>query len=111
MPTGYIYQIINTSNFHSYIGYTNNFISRMNRHYNCRGNSLIYRAFRKHGVDNFIVRILEQPLIQNLPEREKYWINFFDTYQNGYNMTPGGDGGPTTRGKKRNRIVFKQNKK
>ena len=29
-----------------------------------------------------------------------YWINFYDTYKNGYNETLGGDGGPNLPGEK-----------
>jgi len=31
--------------------------------------------------------------VQKLKEREIYWIAFFGTFPNEYNMTPGGDGG------------------
>lgn len=101
MSNGYIYQIINLENQKSYIGFASNFYNRMKRHfddfhrieYPKIQNSKFYRAIRKYGVENFVVKILEQPLVQDLPEREKYWINFFNTCNNGYNMTNGGNGG------------------
>lgn len=99
MSHGYIYQIINVLNNHSYIGYTKNLIYRMEKHFkSIKNNTVLYRAIRKYGIDNFVVKILEQPLLEDLSEREKYWIKFFDTYKNGYNMTEGGDGGALTRG-------------
>lgn len=102
MSCGFIYQIINVSNNNSYIGYTKNFYLRMWRHHKSQysGKTTLYDAFRKYGIENFVVRILEQPLIQDLSEREKYWIKFFDTHKHGYNMTEGGDGGTTTKGRK-----------
>ena len=30
--------------------------------------------------------------IEQLAEREKYWIDYYDTYNNGYNATRGGEG-------------------
>ena len=53
----------------------------------------LYRAFRKYGIKNFSISIVED--IQDnslLDEREKYWIEFYDTYKNGYNATLGGSG-------------------
>lgn len=101
MSNGYIYQIINIENQKSYIGFASNFYNRMKRHfddfhqikYPKIQNSKFYRAIRKYGIENFVVKILERPLVQDLPEREKYWIKFFNTCDNGYNMTKGGDGG------------------
>jgi len=106
MSYGYIYQIINLKNQKSYIGFASNFYNRMKRHFDDFDqieflkiqNSKFYRAIRKYGIENFVVRILEKPIINNsakqiLGDREKYWIKFFDTCNNGYNMTIGGDGG------------------
>ena len=58
-------------------------------------NSLLNQAIRKYGGDNFSVKILEDNIPQEkLNEREKYWINKYQTYYlnnvNGYNMTNGG---------------------
>ncbi len=98
---GYIYQIINIKNKKSYIGFTNDFEKRMKRHFDDFNkieylkirNSKFYRAIRKYGVNNFVIRIIEQPLIKDLSRQEKYWIKFFNTCHNGYNMTNGGNGG------------------
>ena len=35
----------------------------------------------------------------NLDEREKFWIEKFNTLNEGYNLTTGGDGGDTQTGK------------
>lgn len=60
-------------------------------------NSILNRAIRKYGAENFKVEILEDNIPENLlDEREAYWINYYQTYylnnQHGYNMTHGGDG-------------------
>lgn len=52
-----------------------------------------YRAIRKYGVENFNSTIL----VNNVPDYfinsfEKYWINFYNSFLNGYNSTEGGDG-------------------
>lgn len=54
--------------------------------------SLIKYAFHKYGVDNFIFEVLEECKQEELNEKEQYWIKYFDTFENGYNLTLGGDG-------------------
>lgn len=50
------------------------------------------RAFRKYGVDAFECIILEENIPNDkVNEREQYWIKYYNTYNNGYNQTPGGD--------------------
>lgn len=51
---------------------------------------LIHRAIRKYGIENCHLDLVEEtdePL-----EREKFWIAFYDSFNNGYNMTIGGEG-------------------
>ena len=61
--------------------------------------SHISGAIRKYGKENFSWEILETIDISNmtkeqakelLDEREKYWIAYYDTFNNGYNQTIGG---------------------
>ena len=100
-----IYKITNKINNHSYIGqsinikqrwsshksyYKTNALSKNEKYYNCN----LYTAMRKYGIDNFVFEIIEECDSELLDEREKYWIEFYDTYNNGYNMTKGGDGSP-----------------
>jgi group I intron endonuclease len=75
--TGYIYQIINIINCDSYIGCTKDLYKRLGYHVrdynkltvkNCKS-KLLYKAIRKYGIENFIVRIIEQPLITKLTNR------------------------------------------
>ena len=53
---------------------------------------VIGKAIRKYGEDKFYVELLEECLIEELNEREKYWIAFFKATDNrfGYNMSIGG---------------------
>lgn len=56
---------------------------------------LLSYAIRKHGADAFELSIVETCEITQLNERERYWIQCFDSYVSsgmGYNMTLGGDG-------------------
>ena len=50
----------------------------------------LYNAMRKYGIEHFHVELLEET---NEPSiREQYWIQQYNSYQNGYNATLGGDG-------------------
>ena len=46
----------------------------------------------KYGKDKFHIELIEEVPIEKLSEREIYWINFYNSYHNGYNATLGGDG-------------------
>ena len=49
------------------------------------------RGIRKYGIEAYELIILEDNVKKDLlDEREKYWIEYYDTYNNGYNQTLGG---------------------
>ena len=49
------------------------------------------RGIRKYGEDAYELIILEDNLPkEDLNEREKYWIKYYDTYYHGYNQSLGG---------------------
>ena len=50
----------------------------------------IYRAIRKYGLENFKFSIVEKCSKEELNEKEKYWISYFNSFNNGYNQTLGG---------------------
>lgn len=53
----------------------------------------LYLAMNKYGRNNFICGIIEDNIeLNNLNDREVYWISVHDTYKNGLNSTPGGEG-------------------
>lgn len=96
---GYIYKISNTVNNRVYIGQTVFSIEeRWKQHISAsfdtgfRGDNLLYRAMRKHGRDKFHIETIEKVENNKLSEREIYWIKYYDSYNNGYNMTLGGEG-------------------
>ncbi len=46
----------------------------------------------KYGIENFYIEQIEET---DFPEeRERYWIEYYGTFKNGYNATLGGDGKP-----------------
>lgn len=94
----YIYKITNKINNKAYVGKTLGSIeTRWKEH--CRESSQtrsdnrpLYSAMSKYGLDNFYIEELEDCTIEELSDKERYWINVLDTYSNGYNATYGGDG-------------------
>lgn len=99
-----IYLIVNDSNNKKYIGQSINLRSRLLKHCerssHIRYNNPLYRAVLKYGLDNFsfeILEILETNDFTNakkqLDRLEIKYISEYDTYNNGYNQTLGGDGG------------------
>ena len=92
-----IYKITNLLNGKIYIGQTRTSLSqRMNKHYSQgkkEGQTGIDGAIFKYGKENFSVEILEYCLIEELDERERFYINYYNSYNNGYNLTKGGQDG------------------
>lgn len=88
-----IYKITKISNGKSYIGQSNNIERRFKEHQQKGASSRIPLdiAIQKYGVHAFTYEILEECPLDKLNEREKYWINYYDTINNGYNCLPGGE--------------------
>lgn len=93
----YIYKITNKLNNKSYIGKTEKtdptkrwleHLRDCKREY--KNKRPLYNAINKYGKENFSFEILEET--NNANEREIYFIDFYNTYKNGYNATVGGDG-------------------
>lgn len=55
-------------------------------------NTPIHRAMRKYGVDNFKLEIIENCSIEELDEKEKFYISLFKSNDRefGYNLSNGG---------------------
>ena len=93
MKTGCIYKIANLINGKVYIGQSMNVLERWKRHKigdtKCPA---IRAAIRKYGAENFSFLVIEDNLAESeLPDRECYWIEYYDSYSKGYNLTPGGE--------------------
>jgi group I intron endonuclease len=88
----YCYHCISTGK--KYIGQTIQEEIRKQRHLtdSKRLYCKFYNAVKKYGWDNFIYGIIDECDIEHLDEKEIYFIDFYDTYRNGYNMTLGGQG-------------------
>lgn len=95
---GFIYKITNTINDKVYIGKTLSSIEKRfaeHKEDSRRAQEQVrplYRAMNKYGQDNFSIEVVEECPIELLSNREVYWINFYHSYENGYNATLGGDG-------------------
>lgn len=96
--TGQIYLIRNGINGKGYVGQTKLTVSaRYKKHLENvkRGiDGALYRAMRKHGVENFTVIEVATCDRLLLDDLEKHYIKFFGTSSksgHGYNMTDGGD--------------------
>lgn len=94
-----IYKIKNQVNGKIYIGQSINIEQRWYNHRNelngdrhCNGH--LQAAWNKYGEENFIFEIIEECILKDIDNKEKYWIDFYNsTNPNlGYNLTCGGQG-------------------
>ena len=94
-----IYSITNKINNKRYIGVTTNFYNRKRVHLwamkNLKHkNEKLLEAVKKYGFENFSIDIIEESegdWIEAL-KKENYYINFYDSHNNGYNRSDGFDG-------------------
>lgn len=92
---GIIYVIKNDINNQLYVGKTVTTLANRWLHHKDAYQKYdwhLYRAMRKYGIEHFWIEKLENCSDNIIDEREKYWIKKLDTFNNGYNMTPGGEG-------------------
>lgn len=95
-----IYKITNKINNKVYIGQSKNISRRWRehkRHYKNKNNSsVLYKAIRKYGLENFLFEIIELCDESKLDELEiKYIANYKSNNKDyGYNLTEGGDSPP-----------------
>ena len=93
---GKIYIITNDVNNKVYIGQTIQTLRKRFTGHCCysksdRSSSMyIKRAIHKYGKDKFHISLLEECPIEKLNDREVYWISKYDSYNQGYNLTLGG---------------------
>lgn len=98
----FIYKATSQTTGKVYIGQSSQTLQeRINQHnshaFGHQYNYHFHNAIRKYGADDFTYEIIEDKIetIEELNEREKYWISQYDSYYNGYNSTLGGDGRKT----------------
>lgn len=95
-----IYKYTNKINNKVYIGQSINIKRRIKEHNNrafTNGNSdfnsLLSRALRKYGLDNFAIEVIEECSKEELNEKEKFYIAQYNScnHNYGYNIQLGGD--------------------
>jgi group I intron endonuclease len=89
---GIIYCIHNLTTNKKYIGQTVEKLQRrVLRHFRTINETKISRAIQKYSKYNFVYGIVEEVEDANLlDDREQYWIKFYDTVENGFNIKEGG---------------------
>ena len=90
-----IYKIENLINSQVYIGQSVDIGKRWSTHIaelnnNYHHNAHLQHAWNKYGEENFEFSIVEECDINQLNQREIYWISKFNSYEDGYNLTSGG---------------------
>lgn len=94
----YIYKIINDINNKVYIGKTYLSIEeRFRQHcYDAKKDNIqhrpLYKAIKKYGIEHFSITMIEQCTDEEADIRECFWIDYYNSYHNGYNATHGGEG-------------------
>lgn len=94
---GIIYKATNKISNKIYIGQTIQTLSeRINQHYQTAKSDKNYhfiRALRFYEKDDWVWEIIEENIKKDkLNEREKYWVKYYDSFENGYNGNWGGQG-------------------
>lgn len=94
-----IYSITNTVTGKQYIGQTGQAFDRRYWHHRWKlregthDNKHLQRSWEKYGEEAFVFNVVYVANSrENLDKLEQKYINEFDTYKNGYNMTEGGSG-------------------
>lgn len=87
-----VYKITNKINNKCYIGQTVRKLSkRFSEHAALDRNYKISNAIHKYGRENFVLEILEEGAhIEDLNYLEVYYIKYYDSINNGYNLEKGG---------------------
>ena len=90
-----IYKFTNKINNKSYIGQSVNINRRYKEHKNIyRENTIFHDALIEFGFSNFIFTIVEECKINELNDKEIYYIKKYNTlFPNGYNVSSGGSNG------------------
>ena len=94
----YIYKITNDINGKIYIGKTLYSVEKRFKEHckdfkkETKEQRPLYFAMQKYGIEHFHVEEIEKCDENIISEREKYWIEYYNSFKKGYNATLGGDG-------------------
>lgn len=91
-----IYKITSPSN-KNYIGQSKNCLYRWKYHYlklHCKQQRHLYNSLLKYGSNNHTFEVIEECKLEELDDKEKYWINFYNSTDKdvGLNLREGGNG-------------------
>lgn len=94
-----VYKIVNSINSKVYVGRTVQTLqTRWDGHMKCLNSGdkrQIYCAMRKYGVEHFHIELIkEYDNLEDMISGEAYYCQFYDAYNNGYNMTTAGEINP-----------------
>lgn len=97
-----VYKILNNISGKCYIGISKHCQERIKQHvrelkHNRHTNNHLQRAWNKYGEESFICSVIEKFDLSEVDKthvllREIYWIDFYNSCENGYNQSHGGDG-------------------
>lgn len=87
-----IYKVTNKINGKVYIGQSVDIGRRWRQHMTAEDDIYFHKAIQKYGVENFEWEVIEKCKKSELDERESYWIEYYDSFNKGYNCTRGGGG-------------------
>lgn len=96
MSQGIIYLITNKINGHQYVGKSSESLNKIWKKHiqdalTIRPKEPITKAFRRYGIENFNIKVIDECNLNKLEEKECYWIKHYNTYENkqGYNTYSG----------------------
>ena len=90
-----IYKITNVNTEECYIGQSVDIAERWKSHIKCglgieaSSTNKLYNAMQRIGVWNFTFEVIEECPKDQLDEKEKQWIDFYNSKELGYNKTKG----------------------
>ena len=102
IENGKIYKYTNLINGLVYIGQTKQSLEQRDKKHlqQLNDNTFFHRAIKKYGRKNFSLELVEENIpFDMLDEKEKYYIDYFESYyttNKGYNLTQGGQWGSGT---------------
>lgn len=92
-----IYCIENIKNKKKYVGQSIDIDYRLKKHFTklrngYHENRYLQRSFNKYGEESFTKYVLEECHKEELNEKEKFWIREMNSFEDGFNLTIGGEG-------------------
>lgn len=104
---GCIYMYTNKINGKRYVGQTTRTLEKRHCQHLFQHESYFDRALQKYGEDNFTLEILADNIvdIDELNRLEEYYIEKYDTFNNGYNLNRGGNNQTRFSKEDRDRII------